>query len=418
MLIEIWPIARHGRHRSCVAILGEFIATSEYNKKMTARRIDATDEVSGSLLRAMSEAILELAGEPRLARVLQTLVEGARELVSARYAAVGVPDDAGEGFEEFIYTGMSDELVARIGPLPRKHGLLGAMLLETEPLRTPDIRRDPRFRWWPDAHPKMSSFLGVPIVSKGRVIGAFYLTAKRGASEVSLADQVTIEMLAAPAEVAIEMTRLYERSRELSVVEERNRLARDLHDSVSQTLFSMLLTAEAALLVVDSDPETAKRELVNLRDSSRTAMREMRALIFELRPADLEEEGLVATLEKHAEVLRRTTGFDVAVRSDGYQPQPVDKELAVFRIVQEALNNAIRHSGAREVEVAVAQRGGTVTVVIADSGVGFDASDSHVSGRRLGITSMKERAKELGGKLSLESGSGEGTRVVLEVPVG
>ncbi len=108
-------------------------------------------------------------------RVLQQLVESAKELAGARYAAIGVPEGEGEAFAQFIYTGMSDELVARIGPLPRKHGLLAAMLTETQPYRAADIRKDPRFQWWPDAHPRMTSFLGVPILSRGKVIGAFYL---------------------------------------------------------------------------------------------------------------------------------------------------------------------------------------------------------------------------------------------------
>lgn len=385
---------------------------------MMARRIDATAGGSASLLQAMSKAILTLAGEPRLERVLEALVEGARELVNARYAAVGVPEDEGEGFAEFIYTGISDELVEKIGPLPRSHGLLGAMLRETEPYRTRDIRQDPRFQSWPESHPNMSSFLGVPIVSKGTVIGAFYLTDKLDAPEFSPADREAIEVLASPAAVAIEMARLYERSRELSVVEERNRLARDLHDSVSQTLFSMSLTAEAALLTVDTEPETAKRELANLGELSRAALQEMRALIFELRPADLEADGLVQTLEKHVEVLQRTASLNVRVRADGYEPQPPKVEMTIFRIVQEALNNAIRHARAGQIEIVITQGHSSLVVVIADDGAGFDTEQPQVRGRRLGLTSMEERAKELGGRLSVVSTPGKGTRVRLEVAVG
>ena len=382
-----------------------------------SRRIEDTAETSVSLLRAMREAILALVGEPSLDRVLPTLVQGARELVNARYAAVGVPDETGDGFAEFVYTGMSDELVNQIGPLPRSHGLLGAMLNETRPSRTPDIRKDPRFDWWPDTHPRMSSFLGVPIVSKEKVIGAFYLTDKLDGAEFSEADQEVIEVLASPAAVAIDMARLYERSRELSVVEERNRLARDLHDSVSQKLFSMSLTAEAALLAVDNEPETAKQELGNLRDLSRTVLQEMRALIFELRPADLEAEGLVPTLQKHVEVLRRTRHLDVEVRADAYETQPKNVELTIFRIVQEALNNAIQHAAARRIQVTIARRGDRLAVVVADDGGGFDTADPQIRARRLGITSMEERAQELGGRLTVESSAGDGTRVVLELPI-
>src|SRR4029453_1338475 len=140
-------------------------------------------------------------------------------------------------------------LVAELGPLPRTHGMLGAMLADPRPFRTDDITTDPRFRgWWPDAHPLMRSFLGVPIVAKGDIIGAFYLTEKEGAPGFDDADEKVITVLAAhPAHAAIasKNARLFEASRELSVIEERNRLARELHDAMTQNLFSLSLTAEA-----------------------------------------------------------------------------------------------------------------------------------------------------------------------------
>ena len=371
----------------------------------------------GSLLRAMSDAILAMAAEPRLERVLRRIVDSARDLAGASYAALGVPEEAGEAFAEFIFTGMDDDLVARIGPLPRKHGLLGAMLLETEPYRTTDIRRDPRFQWWPDAHPRMTSFLGVPIVSRGKVIGAFYLADKRGAAEFTQADQETIEMLAAHAAVAIENARLYARSRELSVVEERNRLARDLHDSVVQTLFSMSLTAEAAAANLAMDPEKARGEVENLRDLAREALQEARALIFELRPGSLESEGLVPTLQKHVDVVRRVSQKDVTLSTAEYERQSSELEKELFRITQEALNNAIKHADATLIAIELTSDDGRVLLTVADDGVGFDPSDPQIRTRRLGVTSMEERAEELGGSLSIQSNSDVGTRVHVEVPI-
>src|SRR5918992_3816383 len=139
--------------------------------------------------RTLSDVVLALAAEREVEPVLQRLVHAARELGGARYAALGVPD--GEGaFARFITSGMSDELIAAMGPLPRTHGLLGAMLEAREPYRTADIHSHPRFRgWWPRAHPDMRSFLGVPIVSRGGVIGALYLTDKQGANPFSDAGQ-------------------------------------------------------------------------------------------------------------------------------------------------------------------------------------------------------------------------------------
>src|ERR671917_2871417 len=155
-------------------------------------------------LRAVSDAVLAVASQQSVEDVLQQLVHRARELAGARYAALGTPDGAG-GFTRFLVSGMSDELIAKLGPLPRQHGMLGAMLETAEPFVYPDIHDHPRFRgWWPSAHPDMRSFLGVPIVARGGVIGALYLTDKVGADSFSDADEKLIVLLAAHAAIAIE----------------------------------------------------------------------------------------------------------------------------------------------------------------------------------------------------------------------
>src|SRR5713101_4917282 len=188
-------------------------------------------------LRAISDAVLAVAAELSVEDVLQRLVHSARELAGARYAALGLPDGEG-GFRRFL---------ASLGPLPRTHGVLGAMLETRSPYRTRDIHDHPRFRgWWPTGHPDMRSFLGVPIVAPDGVIGAFYLTEKVDAPDFTDEDEELIVLLAAHAAIAITNARLYEQSRELSVVAERNRLALDLHDAVSQKLFGLVLSAEAA----------------------------------------------------------------------------------------------------------------------------------------------------------------------------
>src|SRR4051812_27875601 len=147
-------------------------------------------------LRALSDAVLDITRERSVESILRRLVEAARELVAARYAALGIPDERG-GFTQFITAGMSDELIEAMGPLPRTHGLLGAMLESEVPYRTADIHRDPRFRgWWPAAHPDMRSFLGVPITSRSGVIGAFYLTEKDGGEEFDGGDEALIQTFA------------------------------------------------------------------------------------------------------------------------------------------------------------------------------------------------------------------------------
>jgi signal transduction histidine kinase len=376
------------------------------------------DQRETSALQAMSDAVLAIAAELSVEAVLQRLVDAARELAGARYAALGVPD--GEGaFEQFITAGMSDELVAAMGPLPRTHGLLGAMLESERPYRTLDIRRDSRFRgWWPRAHPQMRSFLGVPIVARGGIIGAFYLTEKVGADAFDDEDQQLIEMLAAHAAIAIENARLYERSRELTVVEERNRVARELHDSVTQNLFGVVLAAEAASTLIDRDPGAARVQLDRVRELARAGMEELRSLIFELRPAALADEGLAPTLRKHVGVLRRVYQQDIALKVAGAPRPGSPGDGDVLRIAQEALHNALRHAHASRIDVALEARDGRLVLTVADDGVGFDPAAAAVRGRRLGLTSMEERARALGGTLAIDSRPGEGTRVRLEVARG
>jgi len=363
-----------------------------------------------------------MTSEHSLDRVLKQIVEASRALVKARFAAIGVPDGEG-GFEKFIVSGMTEKQWDAIGELPRQHGMLAAMLRTKEPYRTHDIRADPRFEGWPDAHPVMRSFLGVPLVSRDAVIGAFYLTEKReGRRRASFTqdDERLIVTLAAHAAVAIENARLFERSRELTVVEERNRLARDLHDAVNQTLFSLGLTAEATALLVDDDPAAARERLGEVQELARAAMEEMRSLIFELRPADVAADGLVGTLRKHVDVLQRVYGtridFDAAdeLAENGSRGRPA-LQREVFRIAQEAIANALKHADAREVRVRLALAGEhRLLLVVADDGKGFDPG-AGATGRRLGLVSMRERAEALDAALTIDSAPGEGTTVALEV---
>jgi signal transduction histidine kinase len=373
---------------------------------------------SGMALEAMGDAVRAIASERSVEPVLQRIVNVSRQLAGARYAALGVPDGDGD-FAEFITSGMSEELIASMGPLPRAHGLLGAMLRSEAPHRTSDIKRDPRFRgWWPESHPQMSSFLGVPILSPSGVLGALYLTDKEDAPGFTEEDERLTQMLAAHASIAIENARLYERARELSFVEERNRLARDLHDSVVQKLFGIVLAAQSAATLFDRDRQRAQDEVNRLQELAQEAIGELRSLIFQLRPAAVEVEGLAAALSKHVQVLRRVHGLeiDLAVAGEPRLRPGIDDE--VFRIAQEALHNALRHAAASRLEVQLEEGRRRLALTVRDDGRGFDPTSPALRSRRLGLTSMEERAGALGGTLTIGSEPGTGTTIRLEVPLG
>jgi signal transduction histidine kinase len=261
----------------------------------------------------------------------------------------------------------------------------------------------------------MRSFLGVPIVAREGVIGAFYLTEKERAPEFSILDEQLIEVLASHAAIAITNARLYEQSRELSVVSERNRLALELHDVVSQKLYSVVLTAETVATLLDRDTDAARGQVAKLQEIARQALDELRSLIFELRPPDLVQDGLCGALRKHVDVLRRVQSADVVMEGDLELAPDPGRDAEVFRIAQEAMQNALRHAQASRVVVRLRADDGRLALEVVDDGIGFDPQSVELRARRLGLTSMEERAQRIGGRLEIRSTKGEGTTVHLDV---
>ncbi|MDQ1071727.1 signal transduction histidine kinase [Streptomyces canus] len=322
-------------------------------------------------LAAVSSALLAMSRHLEVRDVLKTIVASARELLDAQYAALGVPDDHG-GFAQFVVDGVSDAQWKAIGPLPRQHGILAAMLHEATPERLADVRKDPRFEGWPSAHPDLIDFLGLPIRDGDEVIGALFLANKlrpvgehpphppcpkpEGSCGFTEEDEELLSILAQHAAIALTNARLYERSRELTIAEERSRLAHELHDAVSQKLFSLRLTAQAAAALVDRDPSRAKDEMQQVAMLAAEATDELRAAVVELRPAALDEDGLTATLRTHVQVLDRAHTARVTFAARSFRALPAAQEEAMLRVAQEALHNALRHSGAAHVDVTVDRR--------------------------------------------------------------
>jgi len=371
----------------------------------------------------VSQAVLSVTRQMSVRDVLQVIVRSARSLVGARYAALGVPDQ-GDSFAEFVVDGISDAEWAAIGPLPRRHGMLAVLLNQGKPERLPDIRKDPRFEGWPAAHPKMSHFLGVPVRDGEAVLGIIFAAnkvsaaaEKRGFTE---RDEEILSLFAAHAAIALTNARLYERSRELSVVQERSRLARDLHDAVTQKLFSIRAHARAAAVLAAREPPDAERvraEIEVVGELGAEAQAELRAVIDGLAPPDLEEAGLAESLRRYAVLAGRAHGVPVTFTAACLPPLPPAAEAALYRVAQEALHNALRHSAASTIKVALSMRAGPktprqVVLEVSDDGHGFVA-DAPSGG--LGLASMRERATAAGGALTIKSGP-SGTTVRMSVP--
>ncbi|MGV9381973.1 GAF domain-containing sensor histidine kinase [Nonomuraea sp. NPDC003707] len=364
------------------------------------------------ILQAVSSAVLAVTRHLSVREVLQVIVRSAQRLLDARYAALGVPDDEGS-FGEFVAEGITDKQWDAIGPLPRQHGMLGAMLREGSPVRLPDLRKDPRFEWWPKAHPVMKDFLGVPIRDGDQVLGIIFLANKRMPGGFTQADQELLTLFAAHAAIALTNARLYERGRELAMLEERNRVARELHDAVTQKLFSLRLTAQAASAMLDRAPEQAAAELERVQRLAGEALSELRAVIVELRPAELDRHGLAETLRKHVRLLDRLHPSLVTFECVELPPVDPAVEVAVLRVAQEALHNALRHAEAASVSVRLAYADGRLVLIVRDDGNGFEQAES----RGLGLVSMRDRAESVGGAMTVESAHGRGTTVRVEVGV-
>ena len=200
------------------------------------------------------------------------------------------------------------------------------------------------------------------------------------------------------------------------MIAERNRLALELHDVVSQKLFSLSLAAESAATLLDRDPDAARTQLHRLGELAREALEELRSLILGLRPADLERDGLAGALAKEVTMLRHIHGVEIELHADGVEDRAAPRDVDVLRIAHEALHNAVRHAGARTISVRLEGSGRRLLVEVVDDGVGFDPGGVEMRSRHLGLTSMEERARELGGRLEIRSAPGAGTTVRLTVP--
>jgi signal transduction histidine kinase len=356
--------------------------------------------------------LLALAPGPELDRVLDRVLRTARRAVEARYAALGIPDGRG-GFARFRTLGISERRAAEIGELPRTHGVLGA-LLEDGPIVLDDIRRHPRFSWFPAKHPVMVDFIGVPVSHRGAVLGNLFLSGRRQ-GRFTAADRRTLETIAGYAGVAIANAQLYESAQSLAVVEERTRVARELHDAASQRLFSLVYEAHAAALR-SPDPEAAA-VFGHLEGQAAEALRELRGLVHALRPKSLERDGLAAALAAHLDALGRTDGVAPVLEADPDLGLTLEQEHGLLRIAQEAVHNALRHGGGAPVRIRLRRLAAAVELSVCDRGPGFDPQALPHTVRTLGMSTMRERASALGARLDVVSAPGQGCSVRVRVPL-
>lgn len=376
-------------------------------------------------LLALHEAGLDVAGELDLQEVLQKVVDHATDLIGARYGALSLPGPRG-GIEAFITTGITPEERELIGPPPVGHGLLAVVLDEGQPLRLADLTRDPRAVGFPDHHPSMRSLLAVPISSGGQVLGNLYLAEKQGAVEFSKDDEETLVRFATQAALAIENARLHRQVRELAISEERDRIAREMHDSLAQVLGYVITKAQAVQeFLRRGDTDKASLQVGQLSEAAHGAYSDVREAILALRTTLEPGRSFREALEEYLEQWKEQSGIDVALTVDtapSAELLPPTAELQLLRIVQEALTNVRKHAQAHRVEVRIAADANAVEVSIADDGRGFvqNGTSARTTGDgmpRFGLSTMRERAESVGGTLAVNSAPLAGTRVVARIPI-
>ncbi len=367
------------------------------------------------IVNSFNQAALAIASELDSRKVLQLIVETARTLVNAKYAALGVPDRSGN-MRRFIHSGMTAEEVDQIPHYPRGTGLLGAIISDKQAIRIADIRSDPRSVGFPPGHPTMVSFLGVPIMGAGETLGNLYLTNKINAEEFSEADQRLIEMLAAHAAIAIQNAHLYEQVERLAILEERTRIGMDLHDGVIQSIYAVGLTLESIRLAMPDCSEESAQLLDAAIAGLNDAIRDIRNFILDLRPRRFSGE-LSQGLARLVREFQANTMVPVAITvTKQLDDLPTSISRAVFLTTQESLANVARHARAQNVTLSLVRSESAITLVISDDGQGFDSKDGLLQVGH-GLANMQARADGLGGSFKLKSAPGEGTTITLRLPV-
>src|SRR4051812_46086622 len=364
-------------------------------------------------LRRLLDAVLTVGSDLDLYSVLRTIVTTASELVEARYGALGVLDASGTRLGEFITVGIDDEERATIGHLPEGHGILGLLIVDPRPLRLPDLREHPERYGFPPNHPPMTSFLGVPITVRGEVFGNLYFCDKLDGGGFTDIDEELAVGVAAAAGVAIDNARLHAHAAEYATLADRERIARDLHDTVVQRLFAIGLSLQATVRLI-SDPEALRRIMTSIDELDET-VRDVRGAIFELhtmrRPGRSVRQEVIQLCGESS----RALGFDPYVRFDGPIDTLVDDDLAgdLLAVIREALTNVARHAHASSVTVSVQINDGAVRASISDDGVGYSGTPSF--GR--GVENLRDRASRRGGSFDINSTKDAGTEVVWSAPV-
>jgi signal transduction histidine kinase len=368
-------------------------------------------------LLALHDAGIDVTRSLALESVLQRVVDSARELVGARYGALAIYRNEGP-ILKFLTSGISMEERAAIGDPPEGRGLLG-LVRRGEPLRLRDLSRHQDSVGFPAHHPLMRSLLAVPIVCSGARHGNLYVSEREGGVDFSAEDEQTLVRFATQAAIAIDNAYLHDQVRVLAVVEERQRIAHEMHDGLAQVLAFVNAKAQAVKEHFRRGrSEEAAQQMEELAGAARESFSEVREAILGLRSTARPERLLSAALSEYVHEWQHLSQVTAALTLDKELEVPPKVEIQLLRIVQEALANVRKHAQATKVRIQLKRVNGGLTLSVEDDGVGFDLS---ALGRsqfpRFGLATMRERAESVGGTIDFETSPGKGTLVLLHFPL-
>jgi signal transduction histidine kinase len=357
-------------------------------------------------------AVVTVAAGGSLPDTLRHIVDAACDLVDARYGALGVIG-YDQRLSQFVTHGVTNEEIAAIGPLPEGHGILGRLIVDPRPLRLRDLRTHPDSFGFPEGHPTMRSFLGVPIHLGDDVFGNLYLCEKQSAAEFSEYDEALAVSLAAVAAVAIDNLRLHERLQDLAVLQDRERIARELHDKVIQRIFATGLGLQANARLIEGPASTRILDAVDELDA---IIADIRASIFDLEARNADRPTLSVAVLDLVDDMTRDTAIEPTVRLAGPLNTLVEPELgeALLAVLRESLSNAIRHSNAHNVEVTI-EAGPELAVTVRDDGRGPPETPVTPTGH--GLPNLAARTKARGGAFRFEHAPGGGALLEWRVPI-
>jgi signal transduction histidine kinase len=363
-------------------------------------------------LRTIAESVMYAAEADTLGEVLQRIADISRETVGARYAALGVPDGRGS-LEFFEISGMTPEDAARIPHPPLGRGLLGAIMIEREPIRLENLQQDPRSIGFPENHPHMTRFLGVPILVGQHLFGMFYLTDRVDGQPFDEVDQWLIETTAGYAALAIAGARLRQQQRQLALLEERQRISMDLHDGVIQSIYAIGMYLDMLRNGGTIHPDDLDVPINHLNE----VIEDIRRYIMNLSRRTSANQTVERCLMGVVERLHIPPDVQVTVDAPA-APMPFNDTLqeAICQMAQEALSNIIRHADARSIHLMAQITDKRFTLSIHDDGRGFEPETAE-HGEGLGLRNIRQRAALHKGELTITSKPGQGSTVILQLPV-